>query len=543
MARRSRWWGWGDDAHAGALPEAALPLLREELGADGAARGPVPIDDVRLADPALGDPVLDRLRAVAGVTTDRVTRIVHAAGKGYVDLVRLRSGRPDDAPDAVVRPGDEAGVQAVLEICSAERIAVVPFGGGTSVVGGLTPLREGFAGVISLDLGGLTGVGRLDERSGTAVVRAGMQGPELEALLGAEGWTLGHFPQSFEYISIGGAVATRSAGQASTGMGRIDELVAGLRCCTPAGVMDLPAMPGTAAGPDLRELLVGSEGALGVITEATLRVRRAPATARYEAWVLPDFTAGAEAFRELEQAGTAPDVARLSDVHETRHSLLLSGALEGTKGDLVRRYLGARGIDGGCLMVLGWLGTAESIGLRREAAVAGVRGAGGAGLGTAAGRAWERNRYHGPYLRDHLLDRGVLAETLETATTWDNVLSLYRGVGDALRQSLAARGTPPIVWCHISHLYPTGCSLYFTFLARQERGAEIEQWAAAKGAACEAIVTGGGTISHHHAVGLDHAPYLPREVGDLGVAALRAAKGALDPAGVMNPGKLLCASS
>ncbi|MEJ7784673.1 MAG: FAD-dependent oxidoreductase, partial [Solirubrobacteraceae bacterium] len=191
MARRSRWWGWGTDAHAGSLPEPALPLLRDELGVDGAAHGPVALEDVALAEPAFGEGLLDQLRAVAGVTTDRTTRIVHAAGKGYVDLVRLRSGRPQDAPDAVVRPGDAAGVLALLELCAAERIAVVPFGGGTSVVGGLTPTREGFAGVISLDLGGLTGIARLDDRSSTATVRAGTQGPELEALLGAEGYTLG----------------------------------------------------------------------------------------------------------------------------------------------------------------------------------------------------------------------------------------------------------------------------------------------------------------------------------------------------------------
>jgi alkyldihydroxyacetonephosphate synthase len=400
-------------------------------------------------------------------------------------------------------------------------------------------VREGFAGVISLDLGGLTGVTRLDDRSGTATVLAGTQGPELEALLGTEGYTLGHFPQSFEYITIGGAVATRSAGQASTGMGRIDKLVIGLSCATPSGELALRPVPGTAAGPDLRELLIGSEGALGVITEATLRIRRRAPAARYEGWMVPSFAAGAEALRELEQSGAAPDVARLSDAEETRFSLVLSGALEGTRGEAVRRYLGARGVTGGCMMVVGWLDAPAAIARRREAAAAAIRRAGGAGLGTPAGRAWEKGRYHGPYLRDHLLDHGVLAETLETATTWDGAFALYAAVGAALRESLAARGTPPIVWCHISHLYPTGCSLYFTFLARQERGAEVEQWAAAKRAASEAILAHRGTITHHHGVGADHAPYLAREVGPAGVAVLRAAKGELDPAGIMNPGKLL----
>lgn len=539
MARRSRWWGWGSDAHAGTLPEAALPVLRETFGVDGAVRGPVGIGDVRLAAPALGEALLDRLRGRAGVADDRVTRIVHAAGKGYVDLVRQRAGAPLDAPDAVVRPGDAAGVQAVLELCAAERIAVVPFGGGTSVVGGLTPFRDGFAGVISLDLGGLTGIARLDERSGAATVLAGTQGPELEGLLGPRGWTLGHFPQSFEYISVGGAVATRSSGQASTGLGRIDANVIGLRAATPRATLALRDRPGTAAGPDVRELLMGSEGTLGVITDATLRLRRRPPAQRYEGWMAPSFAAGAEALRELAQSGAAPDVARLSDADETRFSLIASGALGGTGGELLRRYLRARGIEGGCLAILGWLDEPERLARRRAAAAEALRAAGAAGLGTPAGRSWERGRYHGPYLRDHLLDRGVLIETLETASTWDRTFALYDAVGRALRESLAARGTPASVWCHVSHLYPTGCSLYFTFLARQEHGREVEQWAAAKRAACEAIVARHGTITHHHGVGTDHAPYLEAEVGPLGVGALRAVKAELDPGGVMNPGKLL----
>jgi alkyldihydroxyacetonephosphate synthase len=539
LARRSRWWGWGEDAHAGTLPEPALPLLRAELGVDGAARGPVALEDVHVAPPALSDSVLDRLRGVAAVSTDHAERVVHAAGKGYVDLVRLRSGDPEDVPDAVVTPADAPGVASVLEACAAERVAVVPFGGGTSVVGGLTPVRQGFAGVVSLDLGALDGIVRLDERSGTATVQAGVQGPELERLLGADGWTLGHFPQSFEYVTVGGCVATRSAGQASTGMGRIDELVIGVRCATPAGELASRALPATAAGPDLRELVVGSEGTLGVITEATLRIRRRAAQARYEGWMVPSFTAGAEAFRALEQAGEAPDVARLSDAEETRFSLVVSGAMEGSQGEILRRYLGARGLGGGCLMITGWLGEANANAARRTPAAAAIRAVGGASLGRSAGRSWDRGRYHGPYLRDHLLDRGVLAETLETATTWDNVFVLYDAVVRGLRDALGARGTPPIVWCHISHLYPTGCSLYFTFLARQERGSEIEQWGAAKQAACEAIVANNGTLTHHHAVGRDHAPYLGREIGSLGIAALKAVKAELDPAGIMNPGKLL----
>lgn len=538
-----RWWGWGDDAHAGVLDASAQRLLREELGIGGEVRGPVALDEVRLAEPRLTESLLDRLGGVTEVRTDREARVLHAAGKGYVDLVRLRAGEPDGAPDAVACPRSTEEVAALLELCAAEQIAVVPFGGGTSVVGGVAPVAGGFERVLSLDVGGLHRLVRVDERSLTATVEGGLQAVELEAALGARGLTLGHFPQSFEYVTIGGCVATRSAGQASSGFGRIDEMVVGLRCQAPAGELALPGMPASAAGPDLRELLVGSEGALGVITEATLRIRRKAPEERYEAWMLPSFAAGVEALRALEQAGAAPDVTRLSDGEETRMSLELSGAVEGRRGQLLKRYLGVRGVGaGGCLAVLGWAGDSDAIASRRGRAAEALRREGAAGLGTGAGRAWERNRYHGPYLRDHLLDRGVMAETLETATSWSNLFALYVAVGDALRAALGARGTPPLVGCHVSHLYPTGASLYFTFLARQERGAEVEQWAAAKRAASEAIVAAGGTITHHHAIGRDHVPYLQAEAGALGLEALRAVKERFDPAGVMNPGKLLSAA-
>jgi alkyldihydroxyacetonephosphate synthase len=535
-----RWWGWGDDAHAGVLDASAQVLLRDELGIGGEVHGPVALDDVHVPPCRISDPLLDRLRALAELRTDREARVLHAGGKGYIDLVRLRAGRPEGTPDAVATPRSPEDVAGVLGFCQAEEIAVVPFGGGTSVVGGVAPLAGDFERVLSLDLAGLHRLVRVDERSLTVTVEGGLQALELEAALGARGLTLGHFPQSFEYVTIGGCVATRSAGQASSGFGRIDELVVGLRCQAPVGELALPAMPATAAGPDLRELLVGSEGALGVITEATLRVRRRAAEERYEAWMLPSFAAGVEAFRALEQAGAAPDVTRLSDAEETRMSLGLSGAVEGRRGQLLTRYLGLRGVQGGgCLAILGWADDPDAISSRRVRAAEAMRREGGAGLGTAAGRAWERSRYHGPYLRDHLLDRGVLAETLETATEWSNLFALYVAVGDALRESLGARGTPPLVGCHVSHVYPTGASLYFTFLARQERGAEADQWAAAKRAASEAIVAAGGTITHHHAIGRDHVPYLEAEAGRLGLEALRAVKQQFDPAGIMNPGKLL----
>ena len=536
-----RWWGWGDEGHPIALPDAAVALLRAEIGFDPATRRPpVAIDDVRLPEPRLPAGARDGLAGAVGtehVRDDRDARLAHAAGRSYPDLVRLRSGDASSAPDVVVLPGSTGEVAATLAACARERVAVVPFGGGTSVVGGVDPVREGFGGVVSLDLGRLDRVVAVDRTSLTATLEAGLLGPDAERRLAAEGLTLGHHPQSFEYSTVGGWVATRSAGQASTGYGRIDELVEGLRLVAPAGELGTRALPASAAGPDLRELIVGSEGVLGVICEVTLRVRPLPAARRYEGWSFRSFAAGCEAFRVMEQADASPDVARLSDEQETRLGVAMAaGGNAGIR--LARSYLRARGHERGCIAIAGFDGSADDVERRRARSAALLRAGGGLALGRRPGDAWRRTRYEGPYLRDELLDQGVMVDTLETATSWSNLGPLYRAVGDALRAALDERGTPAFVLCHVSHLYRSGASLYFTFFARQQDDA-LGQWEAAKTAASEAIVAAGGTITHHHAVGRDHARWMTAEVGELGLALIRAAKERLDPAGIMNPGKLL----
>jgi alkyldihydroxyacetonephosphate synthase len=377
----------------------------------------------------------------------------------------------------------------------------------------------------------------VDRTSLTARLDAGLLGPEAERRLREEGVTLGHFPQSFEYSTVGGWVATRSAGQASTGYGRIDELVQAVRCVTPAGELGTKAVPASAAGPSLRELVVGSEGVLGVICEATVCVRPASQARRYEGWSFSSFAEGCDALRVMEQADAAADVNRLSDEDETRLTMALGSSGSATE-KLGRRYLRMRGHEGGCLAIVGFEGSEEEVEDRRRRAAALLRAGGGVGLGHRPGDAWYQSRYAAPYLRDELLDRGVLVETLETATSWSNLGKLHGAVREALRAALAGRGTPPLVMCHVSHLYPSGASLYFTFLARQEEDA-LAQWRAAKIAASEAIVAGGGTITHHHAIGRDHRQWLAAEDGALGIEVLRAAKERLDPAGIMNPGKLL----
>ena len=535
--REQVFWGWGEPGAGPPLPEHADAFLREELALPGGlVEAPVALADVRLRAPELPEAArrgLEQAVGAAHVLDDAETRVLRCRGKSYLDLLAQRAGDCESAPDAVVRPADHDQVAAVLRICAEQGVAVVPFGGGTSVVGGLEAPREGFAGVVSLDLGRMDAVEAIDERSLTAVLAPGLRLPEAERALGARGLRLAHVPQSFEWATVGGCVATRSAGQSSTGHGRIDENVVALRCATPAGDLATLDAPGSAAGPALRELVVGSEGAVGVITRVALRVRPVAAEHRHEGWFARSFADGAEALRRLEQEGLAPDIARLSDETETRVGLALAGpGGPGRRAGLAASR--ALGYGEGCVLVLGWEGAEGSIGARRRPAANLLRRAGLLYAGRGPGEAWVRTRFAGPHLRDDLLDRGALAETLETATSWTKLEALRDAVARTLRDALGHA----VVGCHVSHLYPTGASLYFTVLAARDRSDPVGQWERAKRAASDAIAAAGATITHHHAVGRDHGPWLADEHGPLGVELLRALKERCDPAGIMNPGVL-----
>jgi len=524
-----KWNAWGDPAEAKPLSDGIRSLLKHALGVEESAVPELEAEQVRLRPSALSPAEQEGLTAIVGAeycSIDDRGRLLRAGGKSTLDLLRRKDSGVQDAPDAVLLPGDEIEIAAILQYCAQRSIAVVPFGGGTSVVGGLDPIRGDFKAVLSLDLRRLNELHALDEVSGEAELGAGLTGPEAERLLGERGFSLGHFPQSFQFATIGGFAATRSSGQDSAGYGRFNDMVRGLRAVTPAGVLDLGRAPESAAGPDLRQLLIGSEGVFGIITRVRVRVHPLPDATRYEAWSFPDFSAGADALRAVVQTGTGPTVLRLSDEAETGVNLATT------------ENIGEQQITGGCLTITVFEGTEAHVESRHAETRALLESRGGTSLGEEPARAWEHGRFGAPYLRDSLLSAGALCETLETATNWSNVPTLKAAVTEALTTSLAESGTPALVLCHISHVYPTGASLYFTVVAGQ-RGNPIEQWRKAKTAASDAMMRTGATITHHHAVGADHRPWMRDEVGDLGVAVLRAVKATLDPAGILNPGKLI----
>jgi len=534
-----RWWGWGQP-HEVAFPRKLEALLTGSFGLDGTIRQPVGLGEVSLPQITLEPRARQRLEEIVGpgsVRSDTATRVAHGAGKSYLDLVRMRAGTPQGAPDAVVFAATHEEILAVLAVCAQERVAVVPFGGGTSIVGGVAPLRGEQHAVIALDLARLSGLLTVDPASLTVSVAAGTRAPALEAFLAEHNLTLGHYPDSFEFASIGGCAATRSVGQASSGYGRIDQAVQGVRVATPRGELAAAALPASAAGPALRELIVGSEGVFGVITGLLLRVRARPAQQRYEGVVFEDFHAAVETLRHVVQDRATPDIVRLSD--EVQTTVLMAGGEGGGRRAPLGRVLlrGRRGV----LVIIGWEGQRDAVERRRLHTMTLLARGGANPIGEGAGRAWAASRFAAPYVRDQLLDRGVLVDQFETATSWSGIGSLRTSVAGAIAAALGARGTPALVGCQISHVYLTGASLTFTVLARAQLGEEEAQWQAAKHAASAAIVAAGATISHHHGIGRDHADWAAAELGPLGSSAVAALKAHLDPVGIMNPGKVIAA--
>jgi len=537
VGRRRKHWGWGfaDQQPDRDSLEAAASGIREQLGFGGdQVEEPVPLEAIDLPPPRVKAPAsLDHLFAA-----DDHERVAHALGKAYRDVVRGFRGQIDNPPDLVAHPGDEGDVERVLDWCAGERIAAIPYGGGTSVVGGVEPrLGDAYRGVVTIDLGGLGDVLDVDPVSRAARIQAGALGPALEDQLREHGYTLRHFPQSFEFSTLGGWIATRAGGHFATLYTHIDDLVESVRAVTPAGTWESRRLPGSGAGPSPDRLLLGSEGILGVITEAWVRVQERPRFKLSCGVAFDSFAAGAEAVRELAQSGLNPSNCRLLDEAESA--------------------LTHAGPPGKALLVLGFESAHHPMDEPMRIALDAARGHGGQPGEISGGQekgtsgkdpvgAWRHAFLAAPYLRDTFVACGVLSETFETAITWDRFGDFHDGVMDTARRAIAeACGTAPDgpgsprLTCRFTHVYPDGPAPYYTVLCPARRGGEVEQWDEIKAAVSEAVIGAGGTITHHHAVGRDHRPWYDRQRPEPFAAAVRGAKRGVDPAGILNPGVLV----
>ena len=554
-----RWNGWGDDATTYPLPESAAQYLEARIGV-----GPR-LEDASL-ERVLANIPATRLSPHPHLSTDPEDRLRHARGQSLPDWVALRSGRVGVFPDGVAYPACDEDVRALLDYARRTGTRLIPYGGGTSVVGHINPLPGG-APVLTLDLSRLNRLLDLDETSQLATFEAGITGPEIEKILNARGYTLGHFPQSFEYSTLGGWIATRSSGQQSYYYGRIENLFAGGHVETPLGALDLPPHPASAAGPDLRQVILGSEGRLGLITRAILRVRPLPEEESFHAFFFHDWESGAAAVREIAQAGLKLSMLRLSNALETTTTLALSGKESlvewANRGLSFLRYDEER-----CLLIAGFTAEKKDKAAREQFAAARevIRAHGGLWTGTPIGKMWKKSRFLTPYLRNTLWERGYALDTLETAVPWVNVMPTAEETQKVIREGLADPSTGSgqgigervLVFAHLSHMYKDGAGIYVTYLYRRAADPSasltcacgtgagranpdetLRRWQVLKGAASRVILAHGGTISHQHGVGLDHAPYITAEKGELGMQLLEATRRTFDPQGVLNPGKLL----
>jgi alkyldihydroxyacetonephosphate synthase len=530
-----RWNGWGEEGSSAALSREALRLLELEIGP--------PADDLP-ADATLADVVAavapSRLPAGGVLSRDPEDRVRHARGQSLPDWIAMRSGRLGAVPDAVAHPASDEDVRTVLGIARETGARAIPYGGGTSVVGGVTPDPDDDRPVLTIALDRLGGLLELDERSGLATFGPGTVGPDLEAALAPRGLTLGHFPQSFERSTLGGWIAARSVGQQSIGFGPIEAHFAGGRVVAPAGTLDLPVNPASAAGPDLRQLILGSEGRLGVITRATVRAVPQPPREAFPAWFLPDWPRAIDAARDVARAGLPLSMLRVSTPLETQSLLAMSGRSRG--GDLLARYLKLRGLGPErCMVIVGSSGLERFVeGAVRETGSI-LRRHGGVAVGGSIGRRWIATRFRSAELRDTLWDAGYALDTLETAVDWTRLPELAAALGKALRHGLDDEGERVHAFSHLSHVYPDGSSLYATYVFRRAADPDetLNRWRRLKRAASEAIVAGGGTISHQHGVGRDHLPYVEAEKGALGMVVLADVARRFDPEQIMNPGVLV----
>ena len=549
-----KWWGWGDEDVAFSHEDkpGLRPFIQQHLGLD-VSRPTEPSKDfsaLEIPAPVLSDGLRQALTDAVGaqhVTDDALERVVHARGKSFRDLVRQRRGDLSRVPDVVVRPGSEDEVTGVLQAALAADAVLIAFGGGSSISGSLEPEADEERTIVSVDMGRLDRVLSVDALSRTARVQAGVLGPQLEQQLNAQGWTFGHFPDSFSHSTLGGWIATRSSGMQSDRYGDIADLTRGVRVVTPAGTLVTRPVPSASTGPSLREMVLGSEGRLGLITEATVHVRRIPAERVILGYLFGAFDAGLAAMQEISASEAAPSVTRVSDAPETLFSFATrrrSSLLDRVKSQALTTFLQRRkGFDltQMCLGFVGYEGSGAHVTAQRKAVGRIVARHGGLCIGSSPGELYDQKKFDTPYIRDFLLDRGVVADVSETAAPWSELTGVYDAVRTAAHGAFARLGVQGYLMCHLSHSYHSGACLYFTFafLPAPGGGEALEQYDEVKGAVQQAFVDSAGTLSHHHAVGTEHQPWLEQDVSAPGVALLQALFAGADPGANLNPGKIV----
>ena len=527
-----KWNGWGDDATSFPASPGVKQLLKDVLGEA------TPLPEAELSA-VLATVPPSRLPDHPLISREALPRLLHARGQSLGDWLALRSGNIGLFPDGVATPASSTEVRALLDFAREHDVAVIPYGGGTSVAGHITPLPD-TRPVLTLSLAKLNALIAIDHESQIATLGAGANGPQIEALLNAKGYTLGHFPQSFELSTVGGWVVTRSSGQQSLRYGRIEQMFAGGTVETLRGTLEIPTFPASSAGPDLRELVLGSEGRLGVLTEVKVRVTRLPEAEEFHVFFLPNWEAGSVAIRELAQHKLPCSMLRLSNAEEARTQLTMAG--HATAVGWLDRLLRIRGAGADrCMMTIGVTGSKADVKFALREAKKVIRPYGAVGTGQLLGKKWEASRFRAPYLRESLWQLGYAVDTLETAIDWPKVTPTMQAIETALREGLKEDGESVLAFTHLSHLYSEGSSIYTTYLYRvgSDYAQTLARWKKLKRAASEQIVRIGGTISHQHGVGRDHAPYLPAEKGPLGMETLQTLFHHFDPDCRLNPGKLL----
>jgi alkyldihydroxyacetonephosphate synthase len=552
--KHMKWWGWGVDGvgfHHEDKPGFA-PFVEYAVGLDlttAERAGEPAFSDLRVPGSNAKPAFTKTLAGIVGadnVTTDDMARVIHTYGKSLRDLVRIRSNAILRSPDVVVYPADEAEVQKIVDAAVAENAVIIPFGGGSNIGGSLEPIPEEKRTIVSLDLGRLHKVIDIDAESGLARIQAGAQGPDLEEQLNRQGWTIGHFPDSFTHSTVGGWVATRSSGMQSDKYGDIADIARGLRVVRPGGVLVLRPLPSTSSGPSVREMILGSEGRLGVITEVTVQVHRKPEKRDIYAYFFPNWTAGIAAMQEISESDAAPSITRISDAKETAFTLATSKARTGFSKWQAEKMLPAimkakwgDKLDEICISFIGYEGGAAHAKLQRKLVERIIRKHGGLTIiGTGPGILYDQKKFDTPYLRDFLLDMGAAGDVSETAAPWSKLINVHSSVHAAAQKAYDEIGIKGWIMSHMSHSYHSGACLYFTFAFVFDKD-PIAEYNTVKNAIQQAFVDNDATISHHHGVGVEHSPWLSEDISPEGVKVMAGLFASADAGSNFNPGKIL----